>query len=93
MDFLRDALHDVKEHLKGDDDEHESHEQEQQQEQQQEQHDNSGPGHQQTVNTNNRFQSFSPETSGAVKWYVDGASYFYAVSLALEGKTSITSIY
>ncbi|OTB06523.1 hypothetical protein M426DRAFT_318926 [Hypoxylon sp. CI-4A] len=39
---------------------------------------------QQQVNTNYRFQSFAPETSGSVKWYVDGASYFYAVSQALE---------
>ncbi|KAL7628012.1 hypothetical protein AAE478_002208 [Parahypoxylon ruwenzoriense] len=31
-----------------------------------------------------RFQSFAPETSGDVKWYVDGASYFHAVSMALE---------
>ncbi|KAI1807211.1 phospholipase D/nuclease [Daldinia bambusicola] len=44
---------------------------------------NEGAGVQQ-VNTNHRFQSFSPETTGSVKWYVDGASYFYAVSLALE---------
>ncbi|KAI0521317.1 phospholipase [Xylaria bambusicola] len=36
------------------------------------------------VNTNHRFQSFSPETSGNAKWYVDGASYFWAVSMALE---------
>ncbi|XXG98217.1 hypothetical protein Hte_004539 [Hypoxylon texense] len=86
MDFFRkagDVFDEVKEHLKGDNEEHESHEQEQEQ-QQQEQHDDNVPGFQQVVNTNNRFQSFSPETSGAVKWYVDGASYFYAVSLALE---------
>ncbi|KAI1174654.1 phospholipase [Nemania sp. FL0916] len=38
----------------------------------------------QPVNTANRFQSFSPQTSGNVKWYVDGASYFWAVSMALE---------
>ncbi|KAI5865152.1 phospholipase D/nuclease [Durotheca rogersii] len=31
-----------------------------------------------------RFQSFAPETSGAAKWYIDGASYFHAVSMALE---------
>jgi phospholipase D1/2 len=35
----------------------------------------------------NRFSSFAPQTSGNVKWHVDGASYFHAVSLALEGKT------
>lgn len=32
----------------------------------------------------NRFGSFAPESSGDVKWYVDGASYFHAVSIALE---------
>ncbi|KAI1276036.1 phospholipase [Xylaria sp. FL0933] len=37
------------------------------------------------VNTSHRFQSFAPETSGHAKWYVDGASYFWAVSMALEG--------
>ncbi|KAI1081638.1 phospholipase D/nuclease [Whalleya microplaca] len=40
---------------------------------------------QQAFTSNNRFQSFAPETSGGVKWYVDGASYFHAVSMALEG--------
>ncbi|KAI6277295.1 hypothetical protein MCOR23_011370, partial [Pyricularia oryzae] len=34
--------------------------------------------------TNNRYHSFSPQTSGTPKWYVDGASYFWAVSHALE---------
>ncbi|KAI1198053.1 phospholipase [Nemania serpens] len=38
----------------------------------------------QPVNTAHRFQSFSPQTSGNAKWYVDGASYFWAVSMALE---------
>ncbi|KAH7017394.1 putative phospholipase D [Ilyonectria destructans] len=32
----------------------------------------------------NRFGSFAPEVSGNCKWYVDGASYFWAVSEALE---------
>ncbi|KAI1335858.1 phospholipase D/nuclease [Xylariaceae sp. FL0016] len=36
------------------------------------------------INTNHRFQSFQPQTTGGAKWYVDGASYFHAVSLALE---------
>lgn len=45
----------------------------------------SGAGGEQQIQTSNyRFQSFAPETSGSVKWYVDGASYFYAVSQALE---------
>ncbi|KAH6659345.1 hypothetical protein BKA67DRAFT_652577 [Truncatella angustata] len=35
------------------------------------------------VNTN-RYQSFAPQSSGGAKWYVDGASYFHAVSVALE---------
>ena len=35
----------------------------------------------------NRFGSFAPENSGDVKWYVDGASYFWAVSIALERKS------
>lgn len=34
--------------------------------------------------TDNRYHSFSPQTSGTPKWYVDGASYFWAVSQALE---------
>ncbi|RYP82035.1 hypothetical protein DL770_005718 [Monosporascus sp. CRB-9-2] len=35
-------------------------------------------------NTNHRFQSAFEKSSGDVKWYVDGASYFWAVSMALE---------
>lgn len=37
----------------------------------------------------NRFGSFAPESSGDVKWYVDGASYFWAVSIALERKQQL----
>lgn len=33
-----------------------------------------------------RFESFAPPSSGGVKWFVDGASYFWAVSCALERK-------
>jgi phospholipase D1/2 len=33
----------------------------------------------------NRYCSFAPQSSGHAKWYVDGASYFWAVSMALEG--------
>ncbi|KAB5545947.1 phospholipase D active site-containing protein [Coniochaeta sp. 2T2.1] len=36
------------------------------------------------VDTNHRFSSFAPQTTGHAKWYVDGASYFWAVSIALE---------
>lgn len=36
----------------------------------------------------NRFQSFAPQTSGHVKWHVDGCAYFWALSEALEGQTS-----
>ncbi|KAL2190140.1 phospholipase D/nuclease [Thermothelomyces heterothallicus CBS 203.75] len=32
----------------------------------------------------NRYSSFAPQSSGHAKWYVDGASYFWAVSMALE---------
>ncbi|SPQ25196.1 43ab1b8c-7699-4c09-a344-cc17b2df94f7 [Thermothielavioides terrestris] len=34
--------------------------------------------------SSNRFCSFAPQSSGHAKWYVDGASYFWAVSVALE---------
>ncbi|KAI0132491.1 hypothetical protein BJ170DRAFT_614156 [Xylariales sp. AK1849] len=36
------------------------------------------------VTNTNRYQSFAPQSSGGAKWYVDGASYFWAVSVALE---------
>jgi len=32
----------------------------------------------------NRFQSFAPQSTGNAKWYVDGCSYFWAVSEAIE---------
>ncbi|CAN8102587.1 unnamed protein product [Discula destructiva] len=32
----------------------------------------------------NRFHSFAPQTSGHVKWHVDGCAYFWALSEALE---------
>lgn len=32
----------------------------------------------------NRYGSFAPQTTGGVKWHVDGASYFWAVSEAIE---------
>ncbi|KAI2621501.1 phospholipase D/nuclease [Hypomontagnella submonticulosa] len=77
MDHLfrkaEDAFKDVKEALKG---EHEPHEHE---------NNSGGDGVEQQAMTNKyRFQSFAPESSGSVKWYVDGASYFHAVSMALE---------
>lgn len=34
----------------------------------------------------NRYCSFAPQSSGHAKWHVDGASYFWAVSMALEGE-------
>jgi phospholipase D1/2 len=43
----------------------------------------------QSVDTSHRFSSFSPQTTGKAKWYVDGASYFYAVSMALEGSARV----
>lgn len=39
--------------------------------------------------TNNRYQSFAPQSSGHAKWYVDGCSYFWAVSEALESKSGV----
>lgn len=40
---------------------------------------------QQNPDTDYRFGSFAPARQGNdVKWYVDGCSYFYAVSKALE---------
>lgn len=41
-----------------------------------------------TTQSGHRFGSFAPQTSGNAKWYVDGASYFWAVSEALERKSS-----
>ncbi|KAJ3520611.1 hypothetical protein NM208_g13642 [Fusarium decemcellulare] len=38
----------------------------------------------QAQQANNRFHSFAPESRGNAKWYVDGASYFWAVSQAIE---------
>lgn len=38
----------------------------------------------------NRYCSFAPQSSGHPKWYVDGASYFWAVSMALEGMYATT---
>ncbi|KAK8080007.1 phospholipase D domain-containing protein [Apiospora hydei] len=58
-------------------------------EQQQQPHEENGhftPQIQQQdeVRQSHRFQSFAPQSSGGVKWFVDGASYFFAVSVALE---------
>ena len=84
MDFLRkaeDVFHEVKEAIH-----HHDEEERPQADQAEQSHaDNSENAQPQTNTSNYRFQSFAPETSGSVKWYVDGASYFHAVSLALEG--------
>ncbi|KAK7748633.1 hypothetical protein SLS53_000654 [Cytospora paraplurivora] len=32
----------------------------------------------------NRYQSFAPQSSGHAKWHIDGCSYFWALSEALE---------
>lgn len=45
-------------------------------------------GQQVKVDSGNRYSSFAPQSSGHAKWYVDGASYFWAVSMALEGDAS-----
>lgn len=34
----------------------------------------------------NRYASFAPQTSGHVKWHVDGCAYFWALSEAIEGE-------
>lgn len=40
----------------------------------------------------NRFQSFAAPSSGNIKWFVDGCSYFWAVSEALQSKPLPASI-
>lgn len=40
----------------------------------------------------NRYHSFAPQTSGVPKWYVDGASYFWAVSEALERESFFPTV-
>ncbi|GAB1316674.1 hypothetical protein MFIFM68171_06884 [Madurella fahalii] len=40
--------------------------------------------HEDATHTAHRYGSFAPQSSGHAKWYVDGASYFWAVSIALE---------
>jgi phospholipase D1/2 len=91
MDFIH-KLEDKVGHLFGGEEEGERHDEppRPQEVRPQEQHEDrppSPPHHKKDeeppVNTN-RFQSFAPPSSGNVKWHVDGASYFYAVSLALE---------
>ena len=43
------------------------------------------PGSVSATGSQNRFQSFAPERDGNdIKWYVDGCSYMWAVSVALE---------
>ncbi|KAI0900153.1 phospholipase D/nuclease [Annulohypoxylon nitens] len=84
MDFFRkaeDVFHEVKEAIHH----HDEEERPQEHPQAEQSHaENSEDVQPQTNTSNYRFQSFAPETSGSVKWYVDGASYFHAVSLALE---------
>ncbi|KAL0933156.1 phospholipase d active site motif protein [Colletotrichum truncatum] len=41
-------------------------------------------GHHPDGHVENRYQSFAPQTTGHAKWYVDGCSYFWAVSEAIE---------
>lgn len=55
-----------------------------------EKHSHTHDGHecqQDHEHSTNRYASFAPQTSGHAKWYVDGASYFWAVSMALECRT------
>jgi phospholipase D1/2 len=51
---------------------------------QQQSQGNAGSGPESVAYSSNRYNSFAPESSGGAKWYVDGASYFWAVSEALE---------
>ncbi|KAI0204873.1 phospholipase [Astrocystis sublimbata] len=87
--LLRKAEHVVKDHILKDflgdnDDDKESHEQQQQVQSNQEHRPAQNQSNVQSVNTSHRFQSFAPQSFGNAKWYVDGASYFWAVSMALE---------
>ncbi|KAI0022330.1 phospholipase [Xylariomycetidae sp. FL0641] len=52
-------------------------------EQKEEEREGDGPPMEE-VNTDHRYRSFADESAGNVKWFVDGASYFHAVSMALE---------
>ncbi|KAH9891450.1 phospholipase D/nuclease [Xylariomycetidae sp. FL2044] len=92
-EFFHKAGSALKDALRGKDDEEQEHHQEEEEEQQQQQqqyqqeqqsYNNDDTSALPQPDTNHRFQSFAPQTTGNVKWYVDGASYFYAVSLALE---------
>lgn len=54
-----------------------------------EKHSHTHPGHEcldihPDHHRDNRHGSFAPVTTGGAKWHVDGASYFWAVSEALE---------
>lgn len=56
-------------------------------------HDGACDHHHDNYDSNHRYQSFAPQTTGDIKWYVDGASYFWAVSMAIESKYPYLSIY
>lgn len=43
----------------------------------------------QAEHSENRYHSFAPQTSGHVKWHVDGCTYFWALSEAIEGRIYI----
>ena len=88
-DFLRKAGDFVKDAINRDDDNEEQQQSHSQEDRPQEQYHASGGGN--GGNTNNRFQSSFPQSSGDIKWYVDGASYFHAVSMALERESYIRS--
>ncbi|KAI0426778.1 phospholipase [Xylaria sp. FL1042] len=82
--FLRKAEHVVKDHIVKDIKDVLGVDDEENQPQEQAHESSIGGVAIQPVNTSHRFQSFAPQTSGHAKWYVDGASYFWAVSMALE---------
>ncbi|KAH8884766.1 phospholipase D/nuclease [Thozetella sp. PMI_491] len=84
MDLLKKLGHKLEDKVEdifhGDDHEGQHHEQH-------EEHHQGGEGSGEVrpqETTVNRFQSFAPQSSGHVKWHVDGASYFWAVSVAIE---------
>jgi phospholipase D1/2 len=86
MSFLFDKLHETVHGIGAELKESFSGKQETQKPQQSEQYNEQSQGEPgQEYHNQHRFLSFAPERHGNdIKWYVDGASYMYAVSVALE---------
>ena len=90
MSFFRKAGEFIKDAINQDDEEEQQQQQQyqSQEDRPQEQHHESGGGDGAGGgNSRNRFQSSFAPSNGDIKWYVDGASYFHAVSMALERKS------